>query len=127
VDAHEAAAREALEGFMVAFNAQDADALRTTWFHFPHVRFHSGQVSVMERPEDLRILVWERAGQSREWAHSAWDYIETIDAGPEKAHFRVSFSRFREDGTKIGSYRSLYIVTYKDDRWGIQARSSWAA
>ena len=37
------AARAAMDGFMAAFNAEDAEALRTTWFHFPHVRFHSGQ------------------------------------------------------------------------------------
>ena len=122
-----AAARAAMDGFMEAFNAEDAEALRTRWFHFPHVRFHSGQVSIMERPEDLRILVWERAGQSTAWARTAWDYVEPIDVGPDKVHFRVQFTRYREDGSAIGSYRSLYIVTNKDGRWGIQARSSWAA
>ena len=38
-----AAARAAMDGFMAAFNAEDAEAIRTTWFHFPHVRFHSGK------------------------------------------------------------------------------------
>ncbi|MEQ9124868.1 MAG: hypothetical protein RIM80_20140 [Alphaproteobacteria bacterium] len=122
-----AAARAAMDGFMAAFNAEDAEALRTTWFHFPHVRFHSGQVTVMERPEDLRILVWERQGQSTEWARTAWDYVEPLDAGDDKVHFRVQFTRYRADGSAIGSYRSLYIVTFKDGRWGIQGRSSWAA
>ena len=121
------AAMAVMDGFMEAFNAEDAKALRIRWFHFPHVRFHSGKVSVMERPEDLRMLVWEREGQSREWAHTAWDYVEPIDAGPGKVHFRVQFTRFRADGSAIGSYKSLYIVTHKDGRWGIEARSSWAA
>jgi len=57
---------------------------------------------------------------------SAWDYQEAIDAGPEKVHFRVQFTRYRADGTPIGSYRPLYIVTLQDGRWGITARSSWA-
>jgi predicted neuraminidase len=39
-----------------------------------------------------------------------------IDAGPEKVHFRVQFTRYRGDGGMIGSYRSLYIVTLKDGR-----------
>ena len=121
------AAMAVMDGFMDAFNAEDAEALRARWFHFPHVRFHSGKVSVMERPEDLRMLVWEREGQSREWAHTAWDYVEPIDAGPGKVHFRVQFTRFRSDGSAIGRYKSLYIVTHKDCRWGIEARSSWAA
>lgn len=123
----EAKARAVLDGFMEAFNAEDADAMRGRWFHFPHVRFHSGQVSVMDRPEDLFLFVWTREGQARDWHHTAWDYVEAIDVGDDKVHFRVQFTRFRADGSAIGSYRSLYIVTFKEGRWGIQARSSWAA
>jgi hypothetical protein len=119
-------ARAALDGFMDAFNREDAEAIRTCWFHFPHVRFHSGKVTVMAAPSDYHNLVWTRGGQSADWARSAWDYREVIDAGPEKVHFRVQFTRYRADGTPIGSYRSLYIVTLNDGRWGITARSSWA-
>ena len=122
-----AAARAVLDGFMEAFNAEDAEALRTRWFHFPHVRLHSDQVSVFERPEDLRMLVWEREGQSKDWASTRWDYVECVDIGPKKAHFRVQFTRYRADGSAIGSYKSLYIVTYREGRWGVQARSTWAA
>ena len=121
------AARAVLDGFMEAFNAEDAEALRSRWFHFPHVRLHSDKVSVFERPEDLRMPVWERQGQSRDWARTSWDYVECVDIGPNKAHFRVQFTRFRADGSAIGSYKSLYIVTFRDGRWGIQARSTWAA
>ena len=121
-----AEARAVMDGFMEAFNAEDADALRSRWFHFPHVRLHSDKVTVMERPEDLRMLVWEREGQSRDWARTSWVYVEPIDVGLNKVHFRVQFTRFKADGSVIGSYKSLYIVTRKDGRWGIQARSSWA-
>ena len=121
-----AAARAVMDGFMEAFNAEDAEALRDRWFHFPHVRLHSGKVSVMERPEDLQNWVWNREEQATDWAHTAWDYVEPIDAGPDKVHFRVQFTRYRADGSAIGSYKSLYIVTRKDGRWGIEARSSWA-
>ena len=124
------AARAVMDGFMAAFNARDAEAIRTRWFHFPHVRFHSGTVTVMQRPEDFFSLVWRGAdhgeGQSAGWGRTAWDYVETIDAGPDKVHFRVQFTRYRADGSAIGSYRSLYIVTWQDGRWGIQGRSSWA-
>jgi hypothetical protein len=122
----EAGARAAMDGFMAAFNARDAEAIRTVWFHFPHVRFHSGTVTVMQRPEDYHNLVWNSDGESTGWQRSAWDYVEVIDAGPAKVHFRVQFTRLRGDGSPIGSYRSLYIVTFKDGRWAIQGRSSWA-
>jgi hypothetical protein len=101
-----AQARAVMDGFMAAFNAEDAEALRTRWFHFPHVRLHSARVTVMATPADLRMPVWDRRGQSTGWGHSAWDYVEVVDAGPEKVHFRVQFSRYRPDGSLIGSYRS---------------------
>ncbi len=119
--------RAVLDGFMAAFNDEDAEAIRTRWFHFPHVRLHSGKVTVMPTPADFHNLVWGRAGQAEGWARTAWDYVEVIDAGPGKVHFRVQFTRYRGDGSAIGSYRSLYVVVLIDGRWAIQARSSWAA
>ena len=121
-----AAARAAMDGFMEALNREDEQAIRDRWFHFPHVRFHSGTVTVFETPAQYRSLVINRTGQAAEWARSAWDYVDCVDAGPGKVHFRVQFSRFRADGSRIGSYRSFYIVTLKDGRWAIQGRSSWA-
>src|SRR4051794_6738843 len=59
-----AGARAAMDGFMAAFNARDAEAIRARWFHFPHVRFHSGTVTVMPTPADFRNLVWDGQGQS---------------------------------------------------------------
>lgn len=121
-----AAARAAMDGFMEALNREDEQAVRDRWFHFPHVRFHSGKVTVFETPAQFRSLVINRTGQASEWARSAWDYVEVVDAGPGKVHFRVQFSRYRRDGSLIGAYRSFYIVTFKDGRWAIQGRSSWA-
>ena len=123
-----AAAREVLDGWAAAFNARDLQALANQWMHFPHVRFHSGQVTVWQRPEDF-VLAQQQAQERRRaagWTRSEWDYVEPIDAGRGKVHFRVQFTRYREDGSVIGSYRSFYIVTFLEGRWGIQGRSSWA-
>jgi hypothetical protein len=98
-----AGARAALEGFMDAFNREDAEAIRARWFHFPQIRFHSGKVTVMTAPSDYHNLVWARDGQSANWGRSAWDYREVIDAGPEKVHFRVQFTRYRAVGTPMAA------------------------
>ena len=63
-------ARAAMDGFMAAFNAKDAEAIRSRWFHFPHARFHSGQITVMQAPADYQNLVWAGQGQSAEWMRS---------------------------------------------------------
>ena len=55
-----AGARDVLDGFFEAFNAEDQEAIKTRWFHFPHVRSHSGRVTVMDTPEDFTATIWER-------------------------------------------------------------------
>ena len=47
-------------------------------------------------------------------------------AGPDKLHIAVVFTRFREDGSVLARYESLYVVTKQDGHWGVQARSSYA-
>ena len=49
-----------------------------------------------------------------------------INATDDKVHLAVQFSRWRADGSLIGRYKSLWIVTLVDGKWGIQARSSFA-
>ena len=118
-----AAAQGRLDAFMAAFNARDVAAFEAT-FNFPHVRFASGKVTIIEpgfhKPEMFA------QGALTEWDHSAWLRREVIHAGPDKVHIDTRFARFRKDGSLIGAFDSVYIVTRVDGRWGIQGRSSFA-
>lgn len=118
-----AAAQERLDAFMAAFNARDIAAYEAT-FNFPHVRFASGKVTVINpgyhKPEMFTT------GALSDWDHSAWQRRDVIHAGADKVHIDTRFSRFRKDGSVIGGFDSIYIVTRQDGRWGIQGRSSYA-
>jgi hypothetical protein len=119
-----AAAQERLDAFMTAFNARDLRAFEAT-FNFPHVRFASGTVTIIQpgyhKPEMFEV------GALKAWNHSAWLRREVIHAGTDKVHIDTQFARYRKDGSLIGAYDSIYIVTRLDGRWGIQGRSSFAA
>ncbi len=118
------AAREALEAFFEGFNARDEKACRAA-FHFPHVRIASGRVVVTEKASDFRLpfdLLIEREG----WHHSVLDSAEVVHEGPDKVHFDVHFSRYKQDGSCYARHVSLWVVTREDERWGVQARSSYA-
>lgn len=119
------AAMAVLDSFMAAFNSGDARQVAAT-FNFPHVRFHSGKVTVFPAAADFTLDNFRSTTDARDWASSAWDERHIIHAGPGKVHFDTQFSRRRADGSTIASYRSIYIVTRIDGRWGIQARSSFA-
>jgi hypothetical protein len=119
------AALATLDRFMAALNARDEAGLNAT-LHFPHVRLASGRVTTWATPGSYRIADFlGRAGDG--WHESRWDERTVIHAGADKVHLAVVFSRWRADGSLIGRYRSIYVVTRLDGRWGIQARSSFAA
>jgi len=110
---------------MAALNRRDEAALNDA-LHFPHVRLASGRVTTWDTPGTYRIADFlGRAGDG--WHESRWEERTVIHAGPDKVHVAVVFSRWRADGSPLGRYRSIYIVTRVDGRWGIQARSSFAS
>lgn len=115
----------ALDRFMAALNARDEAALNDA-LNFPHVRLASGRVTMWNAPGSYQIADFlARAGDG--WHESRWDERTVIDASPDKVHLAVQFSRWRADGTLIGRYRSIWIVTRVDGKWGVQARSSFAS
>lgn len=74
---------------------------------------------------------WMRTFNARDlaaigWHHSEWDHRKIIHTSDDKIHFDTCFTRYREDGSKIGVYESIYIVTKQDGHWGVQGRSSFA-
>ncbi len=117
------AARQCLDDFMAAFNARDVKAFEAT-FNFPSVRLASNRLVVIE-PGYHHPGMFER-GALAEWDHSAWERREVIHAGPDKVHFDTRFTRYRKDGSIIGGFDSIYVVTCEDGHWGIKARSSYA-
>ena len=121
----ERAALEAVDAYMRAFNARDLAGTDAA-LHFPHVRLASGRVHVMQAPGSLPTDFFERLADATGWACSRWDHRRAVQSRADKVHFAVQFTRYRSDGSVIGRYPSMWIVTLRDGRWGIQARSSFA-
>jgi hypothetical protein len=119
-----AAAMDVLDRHIAALNAGDAAALAQT-LHFPHYRLAGGRMQIWERPDSYLQDFHARAGDG--WHHSAWDFRNPIASGPDKVHLDVQFSRYRADGSVLGRYRSIWVVSRIDGRWAAQLRSSFAA
>ena len=117
------AALAILDRHMAALNAGDVDALTAT-LHFPHYRLSGDGMRVWEGPETYLADFRARAGDG--WHHSAWDFRNVITASPDKVHLDVQFTRYRGDNSAIGSFRSLWVITRRDDRWAAELRSSFA-
>ena len=121
----ETASRAPIDAFFKAFNARDNEALKQT-LHYPHVRINeSGSVNVWKDAAEAGTN-FDGLTRSEGWARSSLDSVTMRQNDPVKVHFEVVFSRYKADGTKYATYQSFWIVTLKDGKWGVQARSSFA-
>ena len=118
-----AGAMKCLDDFMAAFNARDVNAFEAT-FNLPSVRLASNTMVIIEAGYHQPGM-FER-GALAEWDHSAWEQREVIHAGPDKVHFDTRFTRYRKDGSIIGGFNSIYVVSREGGHWGVKARSSYA-
>lgn len=109
---------------MTAFNARDLQAWEKT-FNFPSIRFASNEMAVIDGPGWHKPDLFDR-NLGDGWHHSAWDRREIIHAGDDKVHIDTQFTRYRADGSIIGAFDSIYIVTCEAGHWGIKCRSSFA-
>ena len=121
----ERAALEPVNAYMRAFNARDA-AGPDAALHFPHLRLAGGRARILESPGAMPENFFTEFSAATGWAGSRWDYRRAIQSGPDKVHFAVQFTRYRADASVIGHYPSLWVVTRREERWGIEARSSFA-
>jgi hypothetical protein len=118
-----AAATKVLDDFMAAFNARDLAAWEKT-FNFPSVRLASNTLTIIE-PGFHQPGMFDH-GALKDWHHSAWERRRVIHSGPDKVHFDTRFTRYRADGSVIGGFDSIYVVTCENGHWGVKARSSYA-
>jgi hypothetical protein len=118
-----APAYQVTDEFMRTFNTKDAEAFGST-FHFPSVRIASSNVRIINGPQDLESGFATLGAQG--WDHSAWAKRQVVQCGPTKAHMLTTFVRYRADNSVLSQFDSLYIVEFKNDRWALTARSSFA-
>ena len=119
----EDAAMACLDAFMIAFNARDIGAFEKT-FNFPSIRLASNTLRIINQGDQSQAVFEQSA--LKDWDHSAWEKREIIHSGSDKVHINTRFTRYRKDGSVIGGFDSIYVVTCEDGHWGIKARSSFA-
>src|SRR6201995_1201508 len=116
-------AQKVLDDFMAAFNARDIPAFEAT-FNFPSVRFASNTMVILNqgdmKPERFTT------GALAEWDHSAWERRAVIHAGADKVHIDTPFTPYCKDGSVLGGFDSIYVITRQDGHWGVKIRSSFA-
>ncbi len=113
-----------LDRFMAALNAYDAAAMDAA-MHFPHIRIAGGTVKVYDKPGSNPMDLFDKLKKEDNWSRSAWNERKIVQGSESKMHMALTYTRYRADGSTLGVYESLYVLTLIEGRWGIQARSSF--
>jgi hypothetical protein len=115
---------DVLNRWMAALNRYDGAAMDAL-MHVPHVRIAGGAVTVYQQAGNNPMDLFERLRKQDGWHHSAWNETKLVQSSPVKAHYAVRYTRYREDGSVIGVYDSLYVLGLLGGAWKIQSRSSF--
>lgn len=127
-----------LEGYRLLDEAVEAfnscDPLRMAEInHYPHIRITGPTVVIWHSAEEFiqsnareKLQRKDVSTNFKGWKSSRWEWRKLVQHSAEAMHFAVAFSRLDEHGNTIATFESLRILTKKGDRWGIQARSSFA-
>jgi hypothetical protein len=91
----------------------------------PHVRVAGSEVIVWGTPEDYAKANDLQQIAKSGWHHTRWDWRRLVQSSDDKLHFLVQFIRYNNEDKAMVSYESLYILAKKNNRWGVQARSSF--
>jgi len=115
-----------LDDFMSSFSGSDPVGHSET-YHVPHFRLARGSMSNWATRDDVvtaHIRIFDNLSNT-DWHHSEWVEREIISITDTKAHVATSVRRFRDDGSEIVTFESLYILIKVEGRWGIKFRSSF--
>ena len=118
----EAPAREAIQRYIDAVNANDPNAYET--LNFPHVRIQAGLDWILwERPARRDSAVVKKA--TPDWHRSVLEEATVIHSSPDKVHFNAVFTRRDAKDRPVHRLDMIYVVTNQNGRWGIQMASSF--
>ena len=116
----EAEARKPIDDFVVGLNARDIEKCRKT-LHYPHIQIAGNELSILNDPESFQIDFSLLANEG--WVYTTLDSCEMRQSCDEKVHFEVQLSMHKANDARYATYQALWIVTKKDNTWGIQVRS----
>ena len=120
----EKGAKAALESFITAWNTGEDASLRKT-MHVPFISlFGARAIQVADKPDDFSAG-FDRMRRRESWSRSAFDFdsFEVFLSSDDKVHCAIDYERHNTDGERYARGRVMYVVTKREDRWGIQLRT----
>ena len=116
----ESEARKPIDDFFAALNGKNIEGIRNT-LHYPHIQIAGNQVSILNQPESFQTDFESLASEG--WTYSTLDSCAMRQNCNEKVHFEIQMSMHQSDNSRYATFQALWIVIWKEGKWGIQCRS----
>ena len=120
----ERAALDVMKRHIDAFNELDENSL-TQNLHFPHYHLVGSKLDVW--PEKTNYLADFHERADTKCSQSKWESIDEQESSSDKDLLIVQVVRFTDNDKVIAKFKSLWVITLKEQKWAAQFRSSFAA
>ena len=116
-------ARDAVRRYFRALNSLDPEALADT-IHLPHVRLSQSGLEYWRDRE--AFLAGTEPGRQRTWSRIELERSEPIQSGANGTNLLIRYNRLNAEGETLSTYDAVFLVTQRDSKWAVQARSTFA-
>ncbi len=115
-------AQVVLVRYMSALKHQERNGYYQT-HHFPVIQVRGVRVKLIQDRKQVPPEVFGFLPIG--WIESKLVEQRVVQMDPYKAHVVLRIDDFDRQGKSLGTYKSLFILTQRGGKWGIQARSSY--
>ena len=123
LESAEQQATAALREFFSAFNAADNEALFAV-NHVPQViLFELNFLHGENRGAAPVTINFDRLRNAEDWGNSEAENITPVHVMPNKVVFEFQFSRYNSNGVRYRTVPALWVITRKEEKWGVEFRS----
>ena len=118
----EQAVKATIDHYFSSLNAKDPQGVSLAC-HFPHFRVMGNNIVYQWKSADDLFTWFQNHVSDDGWGYSELNGLTLERFSDLKYHASLKFGRYQADGTLIGNYKSLYIVIFRENRWGITGGS----
>ncbi|MEX2131547.1 MAG: lipocalin-like domain-containing protein [Pseudohongiellaceae bacterium] len=116
-------ASAAVHEFFVGFNAADNSALRQV-HHVPQVMMNqNGYVLATDSTSPIVTTNFAALRQNENWGSSSIAVLNPLSVTPNQVIFEIVFERFDAAGEKYRSVPGIWVLSKRDEHWGLEYRS----
>ncbi|MBL7174482.1 MAG: hypothetical protein ISS66_01535 [Desulfobacteraceae bacterium] len=124
IDEVESLVSKVIEDSVSATNARDCENLAVL-LNYPCLEVDTGVVNTWKSPQEFcKQHHWLPTSVDVGWHHCGLDLVKVIQKSTIAANVAVEMSHYNAENRIIATSQAIYFLTFKEQHWGIQARST---